>query len=63
MKIFAVKTTSDMGETYQTELVEAKDYTDAYLQVYFRIDYSTIITKVTQKRRRSGDGKENRVGS
>lgn len=50
MKLFAVKTTSDMGKTYQTELVEAENYTDAYKQVYFRVPLDTFITKITEKR-------------
>lgn len=52
MKLFNVKTTSDMGKTYKTVTVEAVDYTDAYKQVYFKCDADTFITKITQKRSR-----------
>lgn len=63
MKLFAVKTTSDMGKTYQTELVEAENYTDAYKQVYFKIDYDTIITKITGKRSNNHGRKKGCVGA
>ena len=59
MKLFNVKTTSDMGKTYKTVTVDAVDYTDAYKQVYFKCDADTFITKITQKRgRRNGGTKE-----
>ncbi len=58
MKLFNVKTTSDMGKTYKTVTVEAVDYTDAYKQVYFKCDKDTFITKITQKRgKRNAGGK------
>ena len=58
MKLFNVKTTSDMGKTYQTELVEAENYTDAYMQVFFKCDAETFITKITEKRsKRNADRK------
>lgn len=58
MKLFNVKTTSDMGKTYKTVTVEAVDYTDAYKQVYFKCNTETFITKITQKRsKRNADRK------
>ena len=58
MKLFNVKTTSDMGKTYKTVTVEAVDYTDAYKQVFFKCDAETFITKITQKRsKRNADRK------
>ena len=63
MKLFAVKTTSDMGKTYQTELVEAENYTDAYKQVYFRVPLDTFITKITEKRSNNHGRKKGCVGA
>ncbi len=46
MKIFMVKYTEDTGNTYHTVIVNAENFTDAYLQVYLGLPLndSTAIT-------------------
>lgn len=44
MKVFMVEYTSDFGETVHTMLVNADDYSKAYLDAYLQLPKDAAIT-------------------
>lgn len=47
MNTYKVEYTEDKGVTFKTMIVEALDYTKAYLKVYFALSITAIVTSLT----------------
>lgn len=48
MKNWEVTYTENKGTTYQTMIVEARDYTKAYIKVLLKIPMGAMITEVKE---------------
>jgi hypothetical protein len=47
MNTYRVQYTEDMGDTHKTFIIQALDYTKAYLKASFALPITVIITSLT----------------